>query len=100
MIGVLNIKLPAGKIRDLWVRLGDASYSIYLVHAFVLELAGKILLKTLGDNVFAASLQAAGAILATCVISMMLYTRLEKPVSEWIRAALLGARPKPAQQSA
>jgi peptidoglycan/LPS O-acetylase OafA/YrhL len=64
--------------------LGDASYSIYLLHFLVLMLATKLIGPTVHGDVFntmALILSTAGVLL----ISILLYRCSEAPAREWLR---------------
>ena len=64
--------------------LGDASYSIYLVHYLVLMIVTKLI----GTAVHGAMFNAIGLILstiATLVVSILLYAYYESPARKWLR---------------
>jgi peptidoglycan/LPS O-acetylase OafA/YrhL len=68
----------------LFVVLGDASYSIYLLHFMVLMLATKLIGSTIhgdGFNTVALILSVA----ATLLISILLYSYYEAPARRWLR---------------
>jgi len=64
--------------------LGDASYSIYLVHYVVLMIATRLI----GSAVHGAIFNAIALILSTIailVVSILLYTYYESPARKWLR---------------
>ncbi|MES1156709.1 MAG: acyltransferase [Alphaproteobacteria bacterium] len=88
----LGLRLPANAARTAMVRLGDASYSIYLVHPFVVKLSAGVLIRFFGANPLTASVHLVIALVATCAISLVLFAWFERPVNDWLRGVLLGAR--------
>jgi len=83
----LGFVFPAGAARDVSVKLGDASYSIYLVHPFVVELAAKALIKIAGASPLTAGIHLVVSILATCLVSIAIFNFFERPISAWLRTA-------------
>jgi len=89
--GFLLMRLPAGKILATLVLLGDASYSLYLIHPYTLQLP----IKLLGDH-FSISFVTGILVLVTlCTIgiSVMLLKFFERPMQ-----AFLMRRSKPIGQ--
>lgn len=67
-----------------FVVLGDASYSIYLLHFMVLMLATKLIGPTVhGDGFNAVALILS--VVATLLISILLYSYYEAPARRWLR---------------
>jgi peptidoglycan/LPS O-acetylase OafA/YrhL len=64
--------------------LGDASYSIYLVHYLVLMVATKLIGMEPHGVVF-SSVAIALSTIATLAISILLYTYYESPARRWLR---------------
>jgi peptidoglycan/LPS O-acetylase OafA/YrhL len=89
--GFLLMRLPQGKIWATLVLLGDASYSLYLIHPYTLQLP----IKLLGDH-FSISFVTGILVLVTlCTIgiSVMLLKFFERPMQ-----AFLMRRSKPIGQ--
>jgi exopolysaccharide production protein ExoZ len=59
--------------------VGDASYSIYLLHGFVVSLCFKLAGKA------PAPLYLASVIVASCVIGYLSFVLFEKPASAWLK---------------
>ncbi|MET3924734.1 acyltransferase [Devosia sp. 2618] len=84
--GALNIAIPN---RGLWapvILLGNASYSIYLIHPYVIQ---AIDLATRPITTNAPALQIAIAVLsiaAICAISVATYLTVERPTQRWLKA--------------
>ncbi len=66
------------------VMLGEASFSIYLSHWFVLSAAGKLLGQAGLPDSFDIPVRIAGVAMSLA-IGVALYVTLEKPVDRWLR---------------
>jgi peptidoglycan/LPS O-acetylase OafA/YrhL len=100
VMGVLSWEMKAGRIRNLFVRLGDASYSLYLGHIYVVELVSKLLVAALGAGLLAAVIGMPLIVVLVCVLSILAYKWFEKPSNDWLRDRFLGRKPKPAPAAA
>ena len=76
--------------RPLPVQLGEASYSIYLLHEFVPSAFKRLGLTT--TDVGAAWIAWAGALLLLALISRASYALFERPARQWLRALLAPRR--------
>jgi exopolysaccharide production protein ExoZ len=77
---------PTGRLAAWGVALGDASYSLYLVHPFILRPLRVVWLKAAGprlDVVFVAL-----AVLGAVAVSLALYRGVERPLSAWSQGLL------------
>jgi peptidoglycan/LPS O-acetylase OafA/YrhL len=75
------------------VRIGDASYSLYLVHWFVLPPVGRAWAKSgLGHHLPGDLLVALG-IVASTGAALIVHRYLEKPLIRWVRRILLPPHP-------
>jgi exopolysaccharide production protein ExoZ len=97
VMGAASIDLNKGTEIPAWVNyLGNASYSIYLIHSPIVSAISKIAVK-LGWN--DSAWQALGVGLMTTVIALgvscLFYSFVEKPVVDFLRKRLLPKR-KPA----
>jgi exopolysaccharide production protein ExoZ len=88
---LLDIRKPASS-RTLAAHLGDASYSAYLLHPFVVVAVGVITLKLLGQGWMAAVAMVAATLLATAVVSGLSFRLVERPSAQLLRR-LFGIRP-------
>ncbi|WP_411906114.1 acyltransferase family protein [Rhizobium mayense] len=91
--GFLLMRLPSGKLWAILVLLGDASYSLYLVHPYTFQLPVKLLGKHLSLPVVTGIL--ALVTLCTIGISVVLLKFFERPMQ-----ALLMRRPRPVERIA
>ncbi|WP_368516322.1 acyltransferase family protein [Rhizobium sp.] len=90
--GFLLMRLPSGKLWAVLVLLGDASYSLYLIHPYTFQLPVKLLGKHFSLPVVTGIL--ALVTLCTIGISVALLKFFERPMQ-----ALLMRRPKPIEQT-
>jgi peptidoglycan/LPS O-acetylase OafA/YrhL len=74
----------------LAVQMGEASYSIYLLHEIVPSAFKRLGLTT--TDVAAAWIAWAGALLVLMLISRASYALFERPARQWLRALLAPAR--------
>ena len=73
------------------VAIGEASYSLYLTHGFVLPLVGAALARTaLGGTALGVALVAA-SLMASLALALPVYAFVEKPITERLRRRI--ARP-------
>jgi exopolysaccharide production protein ExoZ len=79
LYGLSGIKLPAGV-----VIVGDASYSLYLFHPYVIQLFTKMSGAFSGSGVL-AYFMAVLVIVLCCVLSVISYKYLERPITEYLR---------------
>jgi exopolysaccharide production protein ExoZ len=82
--GLSGVKLPRGI-----VVVGDASYSLYLFHPYVIQLFTKMSGALSGTGP-AAYCMAVLVILLCCVLSVISYEYLERPITEFLRKRFLG----------
>jgi peptidoglycan/LPS O-acetylase OafA/YrhL len=71
------------------VLIGDASYSLYLFHPYVIQLFAKAF-KSFDADDTGAHLLAVSAIALCCALSVTLYRYVEEPVTTYLRAKLIG----------
>jgi peptidoglycan/LPS O-acetylase OafA/YrhL len=88
--GLLGLKLP----RAL-VLVGDASYSLYLFHPYVIQIFTKVFGAFTGNGVYAYCM-AAVVIALCCGLAVLSYTYLEKPISEVLRRKFVDDAPRAA----
>lgn len=86
---------PANAATRFFAFLGDASYSIYLVHPFMLTAPRLLMFGLAGDGVSSpgqpwlyAGLQFAAAVIAGVAVHLA----FERPVTRWLRARSEGPR--------
>lgn len=76
--------LSGAKLPRCLVLIGDASYSLYLFHPYVINIFDKIL-KPFSGHGFQAYFMACVAIFLCCGLSVISYRYIEKPLTELLR---------------
>lgn len=74
-------------------RLGDASYSAYLLHPIVIVLVSQLALLTVGTGLLAEGVIIVGTFGVTAIVSLLSMRYFEKPTAAYIRNRM---RPKQA----
>jgi len=79
---------------SVMVWLGNVSFAVYMVHAFVQGTAGKIFAKVvLGLPEIAQHATAFGLVAGTVVLAALMHYAIEEPAREWARVRLKRQRP-------
>lgn len=88
------VRLDAVLPRLAWLeRLGDASYSIYLVHIFAVALLAGLGLRLIGaDHPGAVAVVTALAVVGGVAIGLVLHRLVEKPLQRRLNAAVPAPR--------
>lgn len=82
--------MPDIKFSKKILLLGDASYSLYLFHPYVIQLFNKFFdLKSVNPNSFLAIPIVLGIIIFCCCFSILVFLYLEKPMTEFLRKRIL-----------
>jgi len=85
LAGMLSLRAPAGFPGTALIRLGDASYSMYLIHPYII---GVLVPKLLGRLGHGGGAVAFTMVLATALVfaaSLALFMLLERPSNAWLR---------------
>lgn len=86
-------QIRTGKVWQLAVALGDASYALYLVHPFVIVSLRKIWLLLGLQNAVGFWPMVALAMLLSTILSLAIHARIEKPVTNWLLHPKKSAQP-------
>ena len=79
------------KKRPLFVQIGDASYSVYLLHPFILSIGGKILTLIGLTGIFAGiGVVFVGSL--TVILGLAFYTLAEKPFLQSMKGVMSGKK--------
>lgn len=90
---VLGPQLKESLATGWLARLGDASYSIYLTHVFVLNLTYNIWIILVGDKLPVSFIGCS--MLATLLTGLAVYRLVERPMTNYLQRKLLGSsKPK------
>ena len=85
--GLANRRLPR-----LAVLIGDASYSLYLFHPYVLNVFNRVLRPTYDAASPRSYAIALLAVALCCAVAVILYRLLELPLTTWLRRRFLPRR--------
>lgn len=89
LAGLLTMPVGKGRISKFFVTLGDASYSLYLIHPYILQTLFKVAIPVIGVNWVSISLSSLLAGLMTVGVSIFVFRLVERPTNQWLRACLL-----------
>ena len=80
---LLEEKVPInkGSLKNIFIYLGDASYSIYLTHFITITLVNIILTKLVCFN---SSMIFSVSVLTSVIVGFLLYRFIEKPLLNWL----------------
>jgi exopolysaccharide production protein ExoZ len=81
---VLDTCKPASA-RSIAMHLGDASYSAYLLHPFVVLSVGMLTLRLLGPGWIAAAVMMPATLIGTAIVSGLSFRIIEKPFASVLR---------------
>lgn len=76
-----------------WLLLGDASYSLYLIHPLVLQIGRKVAARIPLEGELGASARVTSLLVACCLCGILLYRWVERPLTRVLsrsRAPLRG----------
>lgn len=90
----LEGRLKAGNIRPL-VKLGDASYSLYLIHALIIGAVWAVAAKVVPMNALVGTVMYLLAIVASVLVAWVTYQFVELPVTTRLSKWLVARRPAP-----
>ena len=76
-------------IPSLILKLGDASYSIYLFHLPLVAAFFKIVLKLHITNYLLILLLISGLVIAICYVGIIIYNKVEMPLIKWLNKKLI-----------
>lgn len=100
LASLLTISLGNSATARFFARLGDASYSIYLIHPYVIQAFVKIAVPLLGVSLPVIAVVSLASLAATLVASLLLWSLFERPSNRWLCARLLQPSAAAAARSA
>ncbi|WP_372054158.1 acyltransferase [Tistrella mobilis] len=90
LAGTLGLSLPDNRWSRIGVRIGDASYAMYLVHSYVQHLFAVMALAAGMTATMSVILVGSAAYLTTLIVSFALFHVVERPVLSAVRVWLSG----------
>ena len=87
----LGPAIGAGRLKSLGVAIGNASYSLYLVHPFVLRPLAVVWMKTVGPGLPPFCFLLLGCV-ASADAALAVYQGVERPLTAYVQAQLAGGR--------
>lgn len=86
VIGALSMEERWGARSPRWaLALGDASYSIYLVHTFALPAVGLLLHRFRAGWAGEVAVSFLGAIILSTASGVLSYRLVERPITDWFK---------------
>ncbi|MGB0919774.1 MAG: acyltransferase family protein [Alphaproteobacteria bacterium] len=95
VFGSLGLTLPTNRLAAFFGRMGDASYSLYLVHPYILGIVFRIIVPILGPSVISISLAALASLAGAIIASFILFKIIERPMNDLARQWFLPKTPPP-----
>jgi exopolysaccharide production protein ExoZ len=93
LLGFISLEHTGMTVPKLFVALGDSSYSLYLVHPFIVPALGKVWVALHLSQKWPAACLAVLAFGCALVAGYVLYIAIEKPITRWLSTAGLSRRP-------
>lgn len=89
LLTVLHYRVITGPIGNLAKTVGDASYSLYLSHAYVLQVIVKLLITALGVSTFSVAIMTISVPILSTLFAICLFKFWERPSNTWLRSRFL-----------
>lgn len=84
--GVLSLERRWGSYMPRWaLRIGDASYSIYLVHTFVLPAVGLLLIHLRYSWRYEVTMLVVVSVVLSSLAGVLAYEAIERPINDWFK---------------
>lgn len=84
------------KFSQKFLLIGNASYSLYLFHPYIIQLINQIFdLKSIESNMILTAIVILGIISICCIFSIFLFIYLEKPFDQYLKKTQYGNIQKP-----
>lgn len=89
LASVLTYKEISGPIGNSAKLVGDASYSLYLIHPYVIQASVKVVIPMIGGGMVAIASLSLISLIGSIVVSIFLFKLVEKPSNKWLRQKFL-----------
>ncbi|WP_190303200.1 MULTISPECIES: acyltransferase family protein [Methylomonas] len=84
LLGALSLEHAGIKVPKLFTAIGDSSYSLYLVHPFLVPAMGKVWMALHLHERLAPAVLFIVAFICSITAGHMLYLVIEKPITQWL----------------
>lgn len=89
ILALIKYELTANiKVNNLFLKIGDASYSIYLFHLPVVVAFFKIMVKLPVTNHLLLVVLSGGLLCVICFGGILIYKKIESPLIKWLSITL------------
>jgi len=92
LLGTIDLAVPKSQPARFGLMLGDASYSLYLIHPYILQAIVKLALPLIGVSIVSVVVSGLVAFVLTAIASILLFQWIEHPSNIWFRRLLLRQR--------
>ncbi len=87
--GAVSLELGGHTTRNrILISQGDASYSVYLTHLFVLHFSAKLFGVVVGDDQWLGLVLSPLVLAAVAAVGWAVHAFFERPLNQWLRSAL------------
>lgn len=84
--GCVSLERPGARVPKLLTRMGDWSYSTYLMHLLILALAGVVIRAIPVDGPFDNIILIVGGLVACNAVGWLMFSTVERPILKAIRS--------------
>jgi exopolysaccharide production protein ExoZ len=95
VMSVVGLEIKDGPLQRTFSRIGDASYSLYLGHLYMLAVVTRSVIALLGTSVLSAAIAGVFSVLVSIAFAMLCFYLLERPANAWIRRLTMPRRGTP-----
>ncbi len=84
LLGAISLERAGMRVPQLFVALGDSSYSLYLVHPFIIAALGKVWGALQLSAMIPPAIPFLVVFFCSVAVSHALYLSIEKPATRWL----------------
>jgi peptidoglycan/LPS O-acetylase OafA/YrhL len=90
--GAAGLAVERGAVSSAFVKLGDASYTLYLQHAFITLTLGGLLKRGIAVHRLPPDFLIVLTVTACVPLAWLGYVVLERPMNQWLASRLFAPR--------